>query len=109
MTFRRASRAVRGDARRVDATVAHRRASTPGGIRGDRERSARAFAEPASSCLPEASSSSSSSSERWRLLGAAQRTEPPLVLAGVPFWFAEAQHESYEIAIEDYGPNRPES
>ena len=73
-----------------------------------------AFAEPASSCLPEASSSPSpsSSSERWRLLGAAQRTEPSpgSWLASPFFWFAkEAQHESYEIAIEDYGPNRPES
>ena len=86
------------------------------------------FAEPASSCLPEAWSSSSSARSssarsssvwfaatrhpRWRLLGAAQRTEPSpgSWLASPFFWFAkEAQHESYEIAIEDYGPNRPES
>ena len=65
----------------VDATVADidalRRlvasAETASGSASDA-----AFAEPASSCLPEASSSPSpsSSSERWRLLGAAQRTEP---------------------------------
>ena len=101
----------------VDATVADidalRRlvasAETASGSASDA-----AFAEPASSCLPEASSSPSpsSSSERWRLLGAAQRTEPSpgSWLASPFFWFAkEAQHESYEIAIEDYGPNRPES
>ena len=86
------------------------------------------FAEPASSCLPEAWSSSSSARSssarsssvwfaatrhpRWRLLGAAQRTEPSpgSWLASPFFWFAkEAQHESYEIAIEDEDPNRPTS
>ena len=115
----------------VDATVADidalRRlvasAETASGSASDA-----AFAEPASSCLPEAWSSSSSARSssarsssvwfaatrhpRWRLLGAAQRTEPSpgSWLASPFFWFAkEAQHESYEIAIEDYGPNRPES
>ena len=109
----------------VDATVADidalRRlvasAETASGSASDA-----AFAEPASSCLPEASSSPSpwSSSERfdatrqprWRLLGAAQRAEPSpgSWLASPFFWFAkEAQHESYEIAIADEDPNQPES
>lgn len=108
----------------VDATVADidalRRlvasAETASGSASDA-----AFAEPASSCLPEASSSPSpwSSSERfdatrqprWRLLGAAQRTEPSpgSWLASPFFWFAkEAQHESYEIAIADEDPNQPQ-
>lgn len=107
----------------VDATVADidalRRlvasAETASGSASDA-----AFAEPASSCLPEASSSPSpwSSSERfaatrhprWRLLGAAQRAEPSpgSWLASPFFWFAkEAQHESYEIAIADEDPNQP--
>lgn len=107
----------------VDATVADidalRRlvasAETASGSASDA-----AFAEPASSCLPEASSSPSPWSSsvwfaatrhpRWRLLGAAQRTEPSpgSWLASPFFWFAkEAQHESYEIAIADEDPNQP--
>ena len=110
----------------VDATVADidalRRlvasAETASGSASDA-----AFAEPASSCLPEARSSSSSERSssvwfdatrqpRWRLLGAAQRTEPSpgSWLASPFFWFAkEAQHESYEIAIAVEDPNQPES
>ena len=110
----------------VDATVADidalRRlvasAETASGSASDA-----AFAEPASSCLPEASSSPSPSASserfdathqhqpRWRLLGAAQRTEPSpgSWLASPFFWFAkEAQHESYEIAIADEDPNQPQ-
>ena len=112
----------------VDATVADidalRRlvasAETASGSASDA-----AFAEPASSCLPEARKKKSSSSSerfssvwfdatrqpRWRLLGAAQRTEPSpgSWLASPFFWFAkEAQHESYEIAIADEDPNQPQ-